>query len=220
MYVALFHNLDYENRSLNAYREIEISDCGMNNKLTISAIMEQRIFQTLIAGLPVAPSEVRIEEISNTWIRVAWEHPEPSVTFEVTYETKDCSSLHKISNVKLHHLEIEELTANAEYRIVVRAANEFGIGMSSLPLVYVNNATVNFNFQACFQNCLSLDSYCISSGVLLLNFCVSILGAMVWCIVAKTERKKVLLATVKYEKKENEEDKEADCNIYYEIVDN
>jgi hypothetical protein len=217
--MLLSHNLDYENRShkKRAYREIKISECGMYK---LSAILEQRIFQTLMAGLPVAPSEVRIVEVSSTWIRVAWEYPEPNVTFEVTYKTKD-SSLHKISNITLHHLEIGELTADAEYQIVVRAANEFGIGMSSLPLVYVNNATANFNFQACFQNCLSLDSsYCISSGVLLLNFFVSILGAMVWCIVAKTEHKRILLPAVKYTKDKHEENTEADCNIYYEIVDN
>ena len=184
-----------------------------------------------MTDFPVTPSEVRIEEISSTWIRVAWEHPEPNVTFEVTYKTK-VSSLHKISNITLNHLEIGDLTAEAEYRIVVRAANGFGIGMSSIPLVYVHtgkfsvteetNESVNFCFQACFKNCLSLslDSFCISTGVLLINFCVSILGVTVWCIEAKTEHKKVLLATVKYEKKENQEDEEADCNIYYEIVDN
>jgi Fibronectin type III domain len=169
-----------------------------------------------MADLPVAPSDVRIVEISNTSIRVAWEHPEPNVTFEVTYKTKD-SSLHIVSNIRRNHLEIGELTANAEYRIVVRAANEFGIGMYSLPLVYVNNSTVNFSFLACFKNCLSLDSFCTSSGVLLMNFCVSILGAMVWCIGVKTDHKKILLATVKYNKDNNEENTEADCNIYYEI---
>jgi Fibronectin type III domain len=171
-----------------------------------------------MADLPVTPSEVRIEEISNTWIRVKWEHPEPNITFEVTYETKD-SLLHKVSNITLHHLKIGELTADAEYRIVVRAANEFGIGMPSLPLLYVNNATVNFSFQACFQNCLSLDSYCISSGALLMNFFVSILSVMVWCSGAKTANKTILL-TVKYDKEKDEEIIEADCNIYYEIVDN
>lgn len=95
----------------------------------------------------MAPTGVRLEELCSTWARVVWNlHPEKNVTFEVTYETKASSTAFKVFNGQLNHLVIRELTADTEYTIVVRAANDIGLGTPSSTLIIVTKENGIFLF--------------------------------------------------------------------------
>lgn len=95
----------------------------------------------------MAPSGIRIEEICSTWVKVAWDpHPEENISFELTYQMKSSSSVSKVSGFKLNHYVIGELTPDSEYKIVVRAENDYGFGTPSSTLIIVTKAKGNFSY--------------------------------------------------------------------------